>query len=53
MRPTNERIARLIIGPSNYPGQVKEAMIDAMSQAGVTNAADRIVISDIPLRMRA
>lgn len=46
-------ISRLIIGPSNYPGQVKEAMVDALTAAGVKNAADRVVMSDIPLRMHA
>lgn len=43
-------IKRVIIGPSNYPQTVREAIIEALEDAGVSNAAQRVVVSDIPLR---
>ncbi len=46
----NDLIKRVIIGPSNYPQTVREAIVDALGDAGVTNAAQRVVVSDIPLR---
>jgi hypothetical protein len=41
---------RLIIGPTQYPFAIHEAFVDLLTQAGVQDAAKKVVISDIPLR---
>jgi hypothetical protein len=41
---------RLIVGPSPYPWAMYEAFVDALTNAGVADAAERIRISEIPLR---
>jgi hypothetical protein len=41
---------RLIIGPSPYPWPMYEAFTAALSNAGVTNAAERVFVSGIPIR---
>jgi Protein of unknown function (DUF2971) len=41
---------RLIVGPSPFPWAMYEAFVDALTKAGVTDAAERIRISEIPLR---
>ena len=41
---------RLIVGPSSYPWAMYEAFVDALSKAGIADAAERIRISEIPLR---
>jgi hypothetical protein len=43
-------IDRIIIGPTDHPGVIKEAFQQAMLQSGFSDAPNRIVISDIPLR---
>lgn len=41
---------RLIIGPTQYPLSIKNAFIEKLGAAGVSNPADKIIISDIPIR---
>ena len=41
---------RLIVGPSPYPWAMCEAFVDALTNAGVADAAERIRVSEIPLR---
>jgi hypothetical protein len=43
-------VERVIIGPTQFPTAICEALITALSDAGVHDAARRVVISDIPLR---
>ena len=46
----NELVERVIIGPAKFPYIVKEALIEILNSKGVKSAADRIFVSDIPLR---
>lgn len=41
---------RLIIGPSQYPWAMFEAFTEALTRAGITDAAARVYRSDIPIR---
>ena len=41
---------RLIVGPSAHPWVMYEAFTRALATAGVQNATERVVTSDIPLR---
>ena len=41
---------RLIIGPSSYPWVMYDAFVKALSEAGMTDAGNRVVVSGIPLR---
>lgn len=43
-------INRIIIGPTNYPFEIRDAFIDLLLSAGVDSPEDRIVVSPIPLR---
>jgi Protein of unknown function (DUF2971) len=43
-------IERIIIGPTSYPTVVKEAFVKELTEAGMTDAENRVIISDIPLR---
>lgn len=45
-----ELIDRIIIGPTQYPAAVREAFEHLLSEAGVDGPANRIFVSDIPLR---
>lgn len=47
----NDLIKRIIIGPSQMQGTVREAIVDALTQAGVTDADERVFLTDIPLRV--
>lgn len=40
----------LIIGPSQYSMPIAHACIEALGRAGISDAAKRIIISDIPIR---
>lgn len=42
---------RVIIGPSDYPNVVRDAMIQKLEDIGVERAQEKIVISGIPLRL--
>jgi hypothetical protein len=41
---------RVIIGPTQYPYVVFRTFVDVLEGLGVTSAADKVVVSDIPLR---
>jgi hypothetical protein len=43
-------VDRAIVGPTQYPWVVREAFISVLEQAGIADAQDRVVVSDIPLR---
>lgn len=43
-------IDRVIIGPTQYPSAIHEALKRLLEQAGMKDAGRRVVISDIPLR---
>lgn len=45
-----ELIDRIIIGPTQFPTTIAEAIEAQLVEAGVSDAGKRIVISDIPLR---
>jgi hypothetical protein len=42
---------RIIIGPSPYPWPMYEAFVEALTKSGVSNAAQRVLVSSIPIRM--
>lgn len=44
-------VERVIVGPTNYPYIVADALSMAMKLAGIENADDKIRISKIPMRM--
>jgi hypothetical protein len=44
-------IKRVIIGPAQSQVMVREAIAEALTHAGVTNAHERVFLSDIPLRV--
>jgi hypothetical protein len=41
---------RLIIGPTAFPVAMHDAFVEALSDAGIPNAPQKVFISDIPLR---
>ena len=41
---------RVIIGPSPYPYVSYTAFVNLLSEAGVENVEDKVIVSDIPLR---
>jgi hypothetical protein len=43
-------VERVIIGPTNFPWEIREATIEMLSACGVKDAADKVIVSDIPLR---
>ena len=43
---------RIIIGPTAYPYVSATAFVKLLEEAGVHNAGDRVVVSEIPLRAR-
>lgn len=43
-------IDRVIIGPTQYPSAIHEALSRLLEKAGMKDAGKRVVISDIPLR---
>jgi len=43
---------RVIIGPSPYPWPMYEAFVAALSDKGISDAADRVFTSLIPIRQR-
>jgi len=45
-----ELIDRIIIGPTQYPSAAREAFEYLLEQAGVHDSADRVIVSDLPLR---
>jgi hypothetical protein len=45
-----EFIERIIIGPTQYPNVMHQAFVTMLADAGVDDAAQKVWISDIPLR---
>lgn len=45
-----ELLERVIIGPTQYPMAILETIVKLLGDAGVPDAAERVVISDIPIR---
>lgn len=43
-------VERIIIGPAKFPVAMREAFIELLGNAGVPDPANRVFISDIPLR---
>ncbi len=43
-------ISRVIIGPTEFPYQLRDATIALLRNAGVADAAEKVVVSTIPLR---
>ena len=43
-------LERIIIGPSNFPWPLYEAFVTVLKEAGVQNAEEKVITSDIPLR---
>jgi hypothetical protein len=41
---------RVIVGPTEFGGTIRDALVAALDAAGVSDAASRVVVSDIPLR---
>jgi hypothetical protein len=41
---------RIIIGPSQFPWAMYEAFVTALDQAGIKDAANRVFVSQIPVR---
>ena len=42
---------RVIIGPSPYPWPMYEAFVETLTKGGVSDAAQRVFVSSIPIRM--
>ncbi|OWU84458.1 hypothetical protein ATO6_12240 [Oceanicola sp. 22II-s10i] len=42
---------RIIVGPTEYPYMSYKAFADVLEAAGVENAASKVILSDIPLRV--
>lgn len=47
----NDLIYRVIIGPSNNAEQLREIFVNALSDNGVKDADDKVVCSNIPIRV--
>ena len=45
-----ELLDRIIIGPTQYPSAAFDAFLEMLSEAGVPDPANRIFLSDIPIR---
>jgi hypothetical protein len=43
-------IERIIVGPTQFPDVIRDTFVRLLVDAGVENAAQRVVVSDIPLR---
>jgi hypothetical protein len=41
---------KVLIGPTLYPEQVRDAYVYELEQLGVHDAGSRVLIADIPLR---
>ena len=47
----NDLIYKVIIGPSNNAEQLREIFVNALSDNGVKNADDKVICSNIPIRI--
>jgi hypothetical protein len=43
-------IDRIIVGPSKYPFGIYEAFAALLNEAGMLDAANKVIVSDVPLR---
>lgn len=43
-------LEKIIIGPSEFPNEIRHALALTLSKAGVSDAWNRIVVSEIPIR---
>lgn len=43
-------VERVIIGPTDFPWEIREAVIEMLTASGVADAAKKVIVSDIPLR---
>jgi hypothetical protein len=41
---------RVIIGPSPYPWSIFEAFVETLTRSGISDAAERVFVSSIPIR---
>lgn len=41
---------KIIIGPTLYPAEIRDAFIDLLMRANIPDASNKVVVSDIPLR---
>jgi Protein of unknown function (DUF2971) len=48
--PINSFLSKIIIGPSEYPYAVRDALVQALADAGIDDPSSKVSISDIPLR---
>lgn len=46
----NDLVNHIIIGPTEYPDYLKNTFVELLDKAGVENALEKVVTSDIPLR---
>lgn len=46
-----ELLNRIIIGPTQFPSSIREAFVDQLKELGVQDADQKVVMSDIPLRI--
>lgn len=46
-----ELLDRIIIGPTQYPMAMYQAFVKLLETAGVQNAKNKVIVSDIPLRV--
>ena len=42
---------RLLIGPSNTSSQLRREFVELLSEKGVNDAASKVEVSDVPLRV--
>lgn len=45
-----ELLVEVIIGPTQFPWPIYDALVDKLHNAGIADAADRVRVSNIPLR---
>lgn len=45
-----EIVSSIIVGPTQFPREIGEALVDLLTNKGMQDAATKVVISDIPLR---
>lgn len=45
-----ELIDRVIVGPTQFPATISEALESALRKAGIENPETRVIASDIPIR---
>jgi hypothetical protein len=43
-------VARVIIGPTQYPGAITGAFVEAMTRVGIPDPEARVCVSGIPIR---